>query len=77
MTDQPTVSEMMEAYSLDAVDMAKGNFGETLDFSEGSIEVVERCLDKLHGSMPKGFLGKLFGRGPSREDIETVPIYPG
>ena len=72
MIDNPTVADMMEAYSLDAVDMAKSNFGEELDFSERSVQVVERCLKQLRDTIPKGFFGKLVGRGPSSEDIETV-----
>lgn len=72
MTDQPTVTDMMVAYSQDAVDMAKSNFGEELDFSERSVQIVERCLKQLHETVPRGLFGKLFGRGPSPEEIETV-----
>jgi len=72
MNDQQMVANMMEAYSHDAVDMAEANFGETLDFSEESIEIVERCLGHLHETIPRGFFGKLLGRGPSSEEIDTV-----
>lgn len=72
MPDEPTVTDMMEAYAQDAVDMAKANFGEDLDYSERSIQKVERCLRQLHETIPKGTFGKLFGRGPSQDEIETV-----
>jgi hypothetical protein len=72
MAEKPTVTDMMVAYAQDAVDMARNNFSETLDYSERSIRIVERCLGKLHDSLPKGFFGKLFGRGPSAEDLHTV-----
>lgn len=72
MSDKPTVTDMMEAYAQDAVDMAHANFNEQLDYSERSIQVVERCLRKLNEAVPKGFFGRLFGRGPSPQQIETV-----
>jgi hypothetical protein len=64
MSEKPSITDMMVAYAQDAVDMAHANFSETLDYSEHSIPIVERCLGKLHDSLPKGFFGKLFGRGP-------------
>jgi hypothetical protein len=72
MSDKPTLTDMMVAYAQDAVDMANANFGEQLDYSESSIRGVESCLKNLHESLPKGFFGRLFGRGPSPEQIETV-----
>ena len=59
----------MEAYALDAVDLARERFQIELDFSEGSIEKVERILANYHNSLPKGVFGKLFGRGPSNDAI--------
>lgn len=72
MTEAPTVTDMMVAYAQDAVDMAKANFGEDLDYSERSIQTVEKCLAQLHDALPKGFFGKLFKRGPSAEDLVQV-----
>jgi hypothetical protein len=72
MPEKPTVTDMMVAYAQDAVDMAKANFGVELDYSEASVQKVEECLTKLHDTIPKGFLGKLLGRGPSADDILQV-----
>lgn len=72
MSEKPTVNDMMVAYAQDAVDMAKANFGETLDYSESSVKTVEACLAKMHDAIPKGFFGKLFRRGPSADVILTV-----
>jgi hypothetical protein len=72
VADKPTITDMMVAYGQDAVDMARNNFSETLDYSERSVETVERCLGKLHDSLPKGFFGRLLGRGPSADEIHTV-----
>jgi hypothetical protein len=53
-----TVDEMMEAYSLDAVDYAK-KLNKTLDFSESSIQHVKDICTLLYNEIPKGFFGKL------------------
>ena len=77
MTETPPVTDMMVAYAEDAIDMAKTNFGVTLDYSEASIETVEVCLAKLHDALPKGFFGKLFRRGPTDDEIRTVAMMFG
>jgi len=43
-----TISDMMEQYAADAVRLAP-EFGVTLDYSESSLEVLERILDQLAG----------------------------
>lgn len=72
MDSKPTVADMMAAYAQDAVDHAQASSGIALDFSQESIERVEDILEQLHSSLPRGILAKLFGRGPSRQDIETM-----
>ena len=42
------VQQVAEAYSLDAVDAARENFGVTLDWSDASIERVEGVLAQLY-----------------------------
>jgi hypothetical protein len=63
-----TVDEMMEAYSLDAVDYAK-KLNKALDFSESSIQQVEDICTLLYNEIPKGFFGKLIKKSPSEETI--------
>lgn len=46
----PNIQKIAEAYSLDAVDMAKGQLGINLDWSDASIENVEKALAKMHAS---------------------------
>ena len=70
--EEPTVADMTAAYALDAVDHAKAATGVDLDFSEESIGRVEAVLSQLHDALPKGFFAKLFGRGPSSDDILTM-----
>ena len=48
----PQVVEIVEAYSLDAVDMAARNFSVTLEWSEESVRQVEQMLGRLHDEMP-------------------------
>lgn len=69
MTREPTISDMMAAYALDAVDHAKQAFQRDLDFSAESIRHVEEILTSMYEVAPQGFLARLFRRGPSDEVI--------
>ena len=46
------ISDMMEQYAADAVRLAP-EFGVTLDYSESSLEELERILDQLAGKLPR------------------------
>lgn len=67
-----TIGDVAAAYALDAVDHAKATVNVELDFSVESVRHVEAILSQLHHALPKGFLGKIFGRGPSSDDIATM-----
>jgi hypothetical protein len=69
---QPTVGDMMTAYAQDAIDHAKSSSDITLDYSPDSARRVEEVLERLHAAIPRGLLGRLFGRGPSAQDIWKV-----
>jgi hypothetical protein len=69
---QPTVTDMMVAYAQDAVDHAQANTGVALDYSVDSVKHVEEILEQLHASLPRGLFGKLFGKGPTPETIDTI-----
>jgi hypothetical protein len=60
----PQVVQVAEAFALDAVDLAARNFRITLDWSEASIQQVERMLGKLHDQM-----------GSARPSEETVWVF--
>jgi hypothetical protein len=64
------VKELMEAYSLDAVDYARRTFGIELDFSAESVRQIEQIAAQLYNSRPKG-IAKLFRKGPSQDTVET------
>jgi hypothetical protein len=66
---EATITDAMQAYAQDAVDLASQQFQTNLDFSESSLEQVEEILARLHNSLPKGTFGKLFKRGPSQDQI--------
>jgi hypothetical protein len=46
----PNVQKIAEAYALDAVDLANSQFGINLDWSDASIENVEKVLVKMRAS---------------------------
>lgn len=68
----PTVNDMMAAYAEDAVDYAKQQFGIQLDGSRESVEKIEAMADTLFQSIPRSRLGRLFKKGPSDEEIDTM-----
>jgi len=68
---EPTANDMMSAYALDAVDMARARFGVELDFSEGSVQALEGILGNLHESVPTG-LRRAFRRGPTQEQLDQM-----
>lgn len=49
-TPDANVQKVAEAYAQDAVDMAKNQFGITLDWSDASIPTVEKALALMHFS---------------------------
>ena len=69
---KPTVTDMMVAYAEDGVDYARSRFGESLDYSEASVEAVERCLDQMYREVPRGLLGRLFKKSPSVEEKDVA-----
>jgi len=68
----PTVGEMMTAYAQDAVHHAKASSDASLDYSPESIPHVEEVLEKLYAAMPRGLFARVFGRGPSANDVATM-----
>jgi hypothetical protein len=72
MNQTPTIAEMMEAYALDAVDLAQTKFQQKLDFSGNSIKVVEQILEEYHISFPRGIFQRLFKSSPSPEAIDQI-----
>jgi hypothetical protein len=63
---------MMQAYAQDCVDHARAVGETSLDYSVASLERVEAILSRAHEQMPRGVLSRLFGRGPSAEEVETL-----
>ena len=62
------INKMIAAYAQDAVECGK-KFRKELDFSEQSIQRVEEICVHLYNDIPRDFLGKLFRKSPSEEEI--------
>jgi len=58
----------MAAYAEDAVDYAK-KLKRNLDYSEASIEEIEKICTLLYSAVPRTFFKKLFRKAPSDETI--------
>jgi hypothetical protein len=63
----------MTAGAARAVELA-ANARITLDYSLESIRVVEQQLAGLHDKIPKGFLARLKGKGPSNSEIHLMSM---
>lgn len=70
MTATPDISDMMKAYSLDAVDLAQKQFACALDYSVASVRDLERILKIQHAALPKGWR-RYFQKGPSEDTLRT------
>jgi hypothetical protein len=68
----PTINDMMAAYAEDALDFARNNFSISLDYTNESVRQIEAMAEKLVQARPKNFVSKLFRKGPSDEEIQTV-----
>ncbi len=68
----PSVTDMMEAHALDAIDHARDRFGVMLDFSKESVSEVERMLGLLHDAIPSGFFRRMRGGRPSADDLDQM-----
>ena len=60
-----------------AVSHARQKFAVTLDYSEASIEEVEKILETVHAQRPKGFFAKLLRRGPTASEMERIAMAYG
>src|SRR5258706_4688094 len=80
MSNPPTVPEMAAAYALEAIDHAKSKFQVDLDFALESVERLEHVLEQIHGTIPKGFMGNIFGaaiKGPIERMSKMYGYYLG
>jgi hypothetical protein len=55
-----------------AVTLARDQYQTNLDYSEDSLQLVEKILSKLSGDIPKGLFGRLLRRGPTQKQIEGI-----
>lgn len=60
-TEDQKIQQIAEAYSLDAIDFARDNFNIQLDWSDNSVEQIEKMLSIFHEQMAKA--------NPSEEQI--------
>ena len=68
MTD---ITTTMAAFAKAAVQFAAG-FKKNLDYSEGSIQLVETICASLYEDIPKNFFTRLIQSGPSENKISQM-----
>ena len=62
----------MEAYALEAVNLAQTTSQQKLDFSEDSIKTLEKILDAIHKSIPRDVLQKRIRGVAGSEIVDQV-----
>ena len=70
MSVAPTIGDMMAAYAEDAIDYVRQNFETELDYSEGSVELIEALLSAIHEQMPPEIRAQITDDGPPPEVID-------
>src|SRR5438477_11138419 len=73
MSNAPTPAQVAAA-AQDAVEFARQHFQLTLDYSDNSMEHVERILGRFHDDLPKGVFQRLFRHTPPPEKISQTVI---
>jgi len=67
--DELTISDVMQAYAEDAVDLARQRYSIDLDYSEASVKDVEAILTTMYYALPTDLLSRLLRRRPTDEQI--------
>ena len=70
--DEASLAATIRDYAQAAVSYARDVAHRQLDYSEGSLQVVELILEKYHHDLPRGWFARLLKRGPSEEEIERM-----
>jgi hypothetical protein len=69
MSEIQSLDELMRDQAQFAVEYSAQVFGVTLDYSEASIEQVEKMLGKLYDAIPKGTGDSIVKKSPTPQEI--------
>lgn len=70
--DEASLAEMIQEQAQAAMHYAREVAHRELDYSEGSLQVVELILEKYHHELPQGWFARQFQRGPSEQEIAQM-----
>lgn len=71
------ISEAMRSHAQAAVLWAREVFEVKLDYSEASLQEVEKILGKLRDRLPKGIVGKLLNHRASKQEMTEIAVVWG
>ena len=77
MVENDNLAQQMELLADKAVTLARDQFDVDFDFTEYSLRLVEKILAKMGEDIPKSILGRIFKRGPSKNQINSVCMLLG
>jgi hypothetical protein len=72
MNEATEIATLMKQLADDTVAWVRDSHQANLDYSEESIEIIERLLDELHAELPRTESGELLFDDSSRDTIDAI-----
>lgn len=72
MNESIEIAALMKQLAEDTVAWVRDSYEANLDYSEESIEIVERLLDELHNELPRSETGELLSDDSTTDTIDAV-----
>jgi len=72
MDESIEIAALMKQLAEDTVAWVRDSYEANLDYSEESIEIVERLLEELHNELPRTETGELLGDESSTDTIDAI-----
>ncbi len=66
------LAQAMKSLAENAAILAREQYGLEFDYSEDSLKLVEQIISKMSKDIPKTWLGRFLGRGPSKKQIASI-----
>jgi hypothetical protein len=72
MNESTHIPTLMKQLAEDTVAWVRDSYQATLDYSESSLEIVERLLDELYSELPRTESGELVYDDSSKDTIDAI-----
>jgi hypothetical protein len=69
---EPTIASMMNEFAHNAVGFAQDQYQINLDYSDESIQAVEKILDILHQELPRNESGEISEEASVQDTVDAI-----